>query len=225
MKKILFLAVAFMIAVSTFAQVKFGVKAGGNGSGVSGVSASVSGVNITFLEKDGMSFGYHGGVFANISLGKMLGFQPELLFSMQGGKQKTGDIFSDMEDEFDFSGGKITYQLGYITLPLLLEIKPVENLGILVGPQAGYNVIRKATSTYEGEKETLSGKDFDDDFMALKKFDAGVTVGLQYTVGGRVQIGVRYYHGLLDGFNQTEDGAKIKGFKNSVIQAGIGFAF
>jgi hypothetical protein len=144
---------------------------------------------------------------------------------MQGGKQKIGGIFSDIDDEYDFSGGKVTYRLGYITLPFLLEIKPAENLGILIGPQAGYNVLRKATSTYEGEKETISGKEFDDDFMALQKFDVGVTVGLQYMIGGRVQIGVRYYHGLMDGFNETEDGTTIKGFKNSVIQASLGFAF
>ena len=226
MKKVVIFLVALFIVSSAFAQVKFGVKAGGNLAGVSGLSVSGSGISVNILDRDGWTVGYHAGLFANISLGTMIGIQPELLFSMQGGKHKPGKLISGFDlDEFEISGVSITYQLGYISVPLLFEIKPVADLGILVGPQVGYNVYRKATGSYDGEKESISGSDFDDEFLPLKKFDAGLTVGLQYKINGNIFLGVRYYHGLLNGINETEDVVSMKGIQNSVIQASIGFAF
>jgi len=232
MKKLLFFVMALFMVGSAFSQeVRFGVKAGVNLASLSDVESSGSGISIKVFEKDGMAIGYHGGVFANIGFGKFIGFQPELLFSMQGGKHKMGQLFSGMDDfgdmdlEIDGPAPKVSYQLGYVALPLLLEIKPVDNLGILVGPQVGYNLTRSATSSFGGEKETISGKDFDNDFLELKKFDAGVTVGLQYTIAGHLNIGARYYLGLLDGYSETEDGVTTKGFKNGVIQASIGYSF
>ena len=223
LKSVVFFVALFVVS-SAFAQVKFGIKAGGNLTGVSGVSVSASGININLLEKDGWTAGYHGGVFANISLSEMIGIQPELLFSMQGGKHKPSDLFSEVM-EFDVSEATLSYQLGYINVPLLLEIKPVANLGILVGPQIGYNVYRKATFTDDGEKESISGSEFDDDFMPLKKFDAGLTTGLQYKIGENLYVGLQYYHGLINSWNETENGATIKGFRHGVIRASIGFVF
>ena len=221
MNRLVVFLVALFVVSSAFAQVKLGVKAGGNLTGVSGVSISTSVINVNFLENDGWAAGYHAGLFANISLGKIIGIQPEILFSMQGGKHKLSEVFS-MVDDFEFSRATISYQLGYINVPLLFEIKPVANLGILVGPQVGYNVYRKATGTYEGEKgESISGSNFDDEFMPLTKFDAGLTAGLQYKIDENLYLGLRYYHGLIDGLK----GDTMKGFRNSVIQASIGFAF
>ena len=219
--------VALCVVSGVFSQdVKFGVKAGVNFASLSDLEASGMGISINMLEKDGMSIGYHGGLFANIGFGRLLGFQPELLFSMHGGKQKPGEFFGEMaEIAGEGIDVKASYQLGYISLPLLLEIKPVPNFGILVGPQVGYNVTKSATSTIDGEKETISGSDFDDEFMKLSKFDAGVTMGLQYTIANHLQIGARYYLGLIDGINESEDGATVKGFRNGVIQVSLGFSF
>jgi opacity protein-like surface antigen len=222
------MAIAIIAAVTmsaaTVAQVKFGVKAGVNLSQLSDVTASGSGVDLKMMEKDGMTVGYHAGVFANISFGSTIGFQPELLFSMQGGKQKLSELFSDVDGE-DLTDASVSYQLGYVAMPLLLEFKPAGDLGILVGPQVGYNLMRKATSEYNGEKETISGDDFDDEFNPLRALDAGLVVGLQYKFAGKAYLGVRYYLGFLDGINESQDGATIKGFKNNVLQASVGYAF
>ena len=235
MKKLLFFVVALFMVNSVFSQgAKFGVKAGVNLATLSDLKVSYSSVNINVFEKDGMALGYHGGVFANLSLGKFIGFQPELLFSMQGGKYKLSGMFTDIEDmmdfddddDFDFSKAKLSFQLGYVSVPLLLEIKPVENLGILVGPQIGYSLTRSSTIEADGEKETISGKDFDDEFSDFKKIDVGVTFGIQYTIGDRLQISARYNLGLTDNYKLTsDDGATMKGLRNGVIQASIGFIF
>ena len=224
MKKILFIVAALFIVNSVFSQdVKFGVKVGANAASLSGIETSYMSINMKMFEPDGMSIGYHGGLFANIGFGKLLGFQPEVLFSMQGGKHKASALFGEFDDEL--GNAKMSYKLGYISVPLLLEVKPVANLGILVGPQFGYNVTRSATAEYDGEKETISGKDFDEDFMELQKFDVGVAMGLQYSITDNLHIGARYYLGLMYGIDESEDGATVKGFKNGVIQVSLGFSF
>jgi len=237
MKKTLLLVVAVFVMNSAFSQVSFGVKAGANMSALSDVEISALGMSIKIFEQDGMSFGYNGGVFANISLGKTIGFQPELLFSMQGGKQKPGSLFSEELEDIDIFGNvNVSFQLGYVQVPLLMEIKPAAGLGILVGPQVGYNIIRKAIATYDGVSETVSGVDFDDMFGGefgedgnwFKKLDAGLVVGLQYTIQ-KLTIGARYNLGFTNGFDMsiTEDGMKMsaKGWKSNVFQIGLGFSF
>ena len=232
MKKILFFVLALFVVSSLFAQgVKIGVKAGVNMAGMSDVEVSVMGHSMTVLKNDGMSIGYHGGVFANISFSDFIGFQPELLFSMQGGKYKlnglsSGIIDIDVGDILNIESVKINCQFGYINLPLLLEIKPVANLGILVGPQVGYNVIRKATASIEGIKETISGSEFDDIFPDFKKIDVGATIGVQYTFAEHLQVGARYYLGLIDALDVTEGGlGNYKGLKSNVFQLSLGYVF
>ena len=228
MKKILFFVAALFIVNGAFSQdVKFGIKAGANFSSLSPFEASDMGIILKIYDKDGMSFGYHGGVFANISFGDLLGFQPEFLFSMQGGKMKMGKFFNEFDDDdYNYGSIKFSYQFGYISLPLLLEIKPVDKLGILVGPQIGYNIISSATAEYEGQKGTISGSEFDEDiYMGMQKFDAGIAMGLQYSTTKNLHIGARYYLGLIDGYNESYEGLTMKGFKNSVIQVSLGFSF
>lgn len=226
MKKISFFILALFVMNSLFAQeVKIGVKAGMNMAGLSDVEASALGLSMVVLENDGRSIGYHAGVFTNISFGDFIGFQPELLFSMQGGKHKLGELSIIDIDDIPYLDSKIDYQLGYLNIPLLLEIKPIANLGILVGPQVGFNILRKATFSSRGFKETISGSDFDNDFFELNKIDVGVAFGLQYMITEHLQIGARYYHGLSDGFKSEERLLDLKGFKNSVVQLSMGFVF
>lgn len=233
MKKILFVVVALFVVNIAFSQdVKFGLKAGLNVAGLSDIEMSGGGFSIKLFEKDGMSVGFHAGAFANISFGDKIGFQPEFLFSMQGGKQKIGLGGLIESDEMNT---KFSYHFNYVQVPLLLEIKPVANLGILIGPQLGYNLSRSVTISLNGMKETFSGSDFDGGFAdeedgnIFKKFDAGLAIGLQYTLMEKITIGARYNLGLTNSCNysSTEDGIKVdmKGWKNNVFQLSVGILF
>ena len=228
MRKNSFFVLALFVVSSLFAQdVKFGVKAGVNFAGMSDVELSVLGVSQTALQNDGMSIGYHIGIFTNISFSDFIGFQPELLFSMQGGKHTLNRLVIGIIeiDGIPYLDAKVNYQFGYLSLPLLLEIKPVANLGILFGPQVGYNVIRKATVSADVYKETISGSDFENDFFELNKIDVGAAFGLQYMITENLQIGARYYHGLTDGFKSDAGLLNLKGLKNNVFQVSMGFVF
>ena len=280
MKKILIVTLTLFVVNSAFSQVRFGIKAGPNMSSLSDIKSSVSfnvpglpfgitpSLSANILKEDGMSIGYHAGAFLNIRLGSFISFQPELLFSSQGGKQKIDmmgiveDMFgnmltgADLEDILDmldmvedFGDIRITYKSNYITLPLLLEIKPIPfvNLGILAGPQFGMNLSKKLTVSAFGETETLSNSDIDDAMKELeketgttnplKKMDIGLVMGLQYTFLDKITIGARYNLGLTNGFDfmQSFDLSEVgdigrvkvsaKGWKNNVFQVSIGFSF
>ena len=243
MKKILLITVTLLIVNNAFSQeAKWGIKGGGNLSSLSDLvekHPNVDGYHLTLKDGSGEFFGFHVGVFANVktNLSNIINFQPELLFSLQGGKHKRdvgipGNIWQHL-----------VFKFSYVQLPLLLEIKPIANFGVLVGPQLGLNVSRKVTVTFfddywnkhvadypnyhDKKSVTKSGSDFDNEIFngGLKKFDAAMVFGVQYTIQ-RVIIGVRYNLGLIDGNDFPIDyGSGTKGWRCNVIQAGLGFAF
>jgi len=233
MKKIILVIVVLLVANNAFSQAKFGIKAGVNFSSLSDVEYSSTDGTLRFIKfkNDEMATGYHVGVFANVSLGKIISFQPELLFSMQGGKMQYYELpVGDYEGVIGSSGLaatlKLTYQLGYIQIPLLLEIKPVADLGVLFGPQLSFNVSRKCTSTYDGYTETFSGSRFY--YLCgtgFKKRDVSLVFGLQYTFIEKIVIGARYNLGLINNWDYANTYDKSKGWKSSVIQASLGYLF
>ncbi len=102
---------------------QFGVKVGTNYSNV----YDIKGQNFTADFK----FGFASGVWLGIPIGKDLGIRPELLYS-QKGYQSTGSILG--------SNYKIAHTADYIDVPILLEIKPVQFITVVGGPQYSYLV-------------------------------------------------------------------------------------
>ena len=98
----MFLVAALVVsAVAANAQATFGVKAGANFSSIKSTAGDES-------ESTDMKVGLNIGGLANIPISDMFSFQPELVFSMEGGK--------DEEDGEDYK-----LNLNYINIPLLLQ--------------------------------------------------------------------------------------------------------
>lgn len=93
-----------------------------------------SGQNFTADSKIGLA----GGVFFGIPLNKVVGFQPELLIS-QKGFQGAGTFLAT---PYSF-----TRTTTYLDIPLQVQIKPIEFLTILAGPQYSYLLHAKNTFT------------------------------------------------------------------------------
>jgi opacity protein-like surface antigen len=226
MKKILILSLALILGIGATAQVKFGVKAGLNLSSVSDVKVEGEGVSVTAIENDGMTAGFHVGGFVNFSFGQYIGLQPELLYSMQGGKQKLSSVASQVSPNVS-----IGYNFSYINIPILLDIKPFANFSILVGPQIGFNIYKSATITTTADETTKSGSDLDDYLEEefgknpFKSFDFAAVVGVQYTFIEHLTVGARYDLGLTNTFSLSESGVDTTGWKNSVIQISVGWTF
>jgi len=233
MKKILLVVAVLFVVNSAFSQeIKWGIKTGANLSSLPDFGSPDNG---------GKLFGFHAGVFTNISCGDVVSFQPELLFSEQGGKYKSRWV--------GFGWDHFVIKLNYVQLPLLFEIKPIANLGILVGPQLGLNVSRKVTSIFSYDEDwdfddpnvtinhnikrpvpvTKTGANFDKEFfhiiVGFKKLNASMVFGLQYTIQ-RVTIGARYNLGLVNRDNYPHGYSRnIKIWRSNVIQAGLEFSF
>lgn len=102
-------------------QFNFGLKAGANLSNVWDSKAEDFSAD--------PKFGFAGGAFVTIPLGKLLAIQPEVMFS-QKGYRSTGTLFTVPYE--------MTRTSNYLDVPLLLAIRPVPAISILVGPQFSF---------------------------------------------------------------------------------------
>jgi hypothetical protein len=100
------------------------------------VGANVSNVYDTQGQdfKADAKFGFAGGGYIAIPIGKYLGIQPELLFS-QKGFQGTGVVIGQ---SYSF-----TRTTNYIDVPILIAFKPLNSVTILAGPQYSYLIKQK----------------------------------------------------------------------------------
>jgi len=113
-----------LLAGNVFAQVSGGVRLGGN---LSNLKWSAGDLSMT----DDSKFGLLAGVYLTAMLSDRVGIQPELAYSSMGSKQ-------------DEDG---TVKLNYIALPVLLRYQIVDQIHLLVGPQASFLMSAKYEET------------------------------------------------------------------------------
>jgi hypothetical protein len=211
MKKILTIFAALILAANADAQVRFGIKTGLNLSQESSGSVKVYGMTTDVAASDILP-GAHLGMYSNFGFNKHLGLQVEALFSMQGGSESEGAT-------------TVNEYLSYINIPILLDIKPIPELSIFVGPQVGINVYNYMTM---GE-ETLSGSDVDDILsyagFKINPVDFAAVVGVQGTFIDHLTAGIRYNIGLTPVLAAEDGDISISGGANRVLQLSIGWTF
>jgi hypothetical protein len=191
MKKasLLFLAVLFISSGTLFAQgFHIGLKAGTNMSKIDGQSFS-----------GGFKWGFSAGGFAELNFTKSLGLQPEFLFNQTN--TKTASSFDQVYQQAGNSNRNV--YLNYLSIPVLLSIRPIPLLSILVGPQFGIKVSDNIGTSAVN---------------AFKSGDFSMVGGAQVNLGG-FKAGARYVVGL-NNLNDINDNYK---WKNQTIQLYIGF--
>ncbi|MDD3004905.1 porin family protein [Flavobacterium sp.] len=176
-------------------ELKVGIKAGINYSNV--YSESGDG-----YVADG-KVGFAGGVFVAIPLSKLVGIQPELLYSQKGFKT-----------EGTFFDGKITSN--HLDLPVHLQIKPSENISFLVGPQLSYLLSTKY------EINGLSAIDEEDLEDENNRATLGISAGVDFTVQNFL-ISARGSWDLSK-FNKDNSTSDIN-YKNQLFQITLGYRF
>ena len=201
-KKIFSIAIMAMVAVLVSAQdVTFGVKGGLN------ISEET---NMEHDPTDDMAFrmGFHVGGVANFAIDDNWEVEADLLYSMQGFKNK---ILLSEEQNLDDANYTVTSH--YLNLPIALKFFPVEGLYVEGGPQVGYLLSKK--DKLKGDDTGMSLYDS----SATKKLDFGVFAGLGYRFSNGIFVEGRYIHGLT-GTSKLYDGSK-----NRNIQLSIGYLF
>jgi hypothetical protein len=182
-------------------ELRFGLKAGVNFSNV--------------YDEEGQDFvadgkaGIAAGAFLSVPLGKFIGFQPEIMYSQKGYKQDFQVL--------NFGNQEIKVTTTYLDIPLQLQIKPIEQLTFLVGPQYSYLLDTK----YEfNDNSTTNEEDVNSD--NLKKNVFGFVVGADVNLENFVISGRAGW----DISKSNEDGESTDPrFKNQVIQVTLGYRF
>jgi hypothetical protein len=155
-------------------------------------------------------FGLAGGAFVSIPIGSFFGIQPEILFSQKGYKS-TGTFLG--------SSYSMTRTTDYLDIPLLVAIKPIENVSILFGPQFSYLMKQKddftggtITSTQE---ETYTNDNYRKNTFCLT---GGADLNIDHLVIG-LRAGWDVENNNGDGTTTTPR------YKNMWYQATIGYRF
>ena len=159
MKKLFCLtAASFLLTFMYAQQTHFGLKAG---------------VNIASVAIDGgddysSKAGLHIGGLAHIHISQHFALQPELVFSMQGGKDDAAKL-----------------NLNYINVPLMAQYMTLDGFRLQTGPQLGILVgaESKVGDVEVDVKDDLSSIDFSWSFGAGYLFPSGFGIDARYNHG------------------------------------------
>ena len=187
--KLLILAIFSILGNAAFSQkFNIGFKGGANINKLTGKSFS-----------DQFSYGYHLGGFFSVGLGNKFAIQPEVLFN-----QVNVDTSSNFSTVYKFN--KVDkVKLKYLSIPILLNFKPIKFLTLQAGPQFGV-LINKSNTLVENGRDAFKGGDF--------SMLAGVQVNISHLkIYGRYAVG-------LNNLNDIDDKEK---WKSQSIQLGVGF--
>lgn len=182
-KLILTVVILSFVTLTINAQMRFGVKTGGNFSNLYS-SGATTGINSDQYKG---RFSYHFGGVMEYAISNMFSIQPELMYLNHGANLKDNNSFG-MKD------GHITLN----SLQLPINVKASLNLNnkrvfIYGGPYISYNIYGKAKGDINGVSldETLFSKESD-----MKRLDYGFGIGAgieinKFTLTLGNQVGVR----------------------------------
>ena len=186
--KLLILAIFSIIGNAAFSQkLNIGFKGGANINKLTGKSFS-----------DQFSYGYHLGGFFAVGIGKNFSIQPEILFN-----QINVDTSSNFSTVYNFNNVE-KVKLKYLSVPILLNYKPVKSITLQAGPQFGV-LMNKSKTLLENGKE------------AFKSGDFSMLTGVQFNIM-KLNIYGRYAVGLSN-LNDIDNKEK---WKSQSIQVGMG---
>ncbi|MFD2783879.1 porin family protein [Hymenobacter rubripertinctus] len=216
MKKSLLAAAALLATVAVTESkaqgVRFGLKAGGNLSNLSG--------DLTDEDRYENKFGFHGGAMLNIGLldDGFLSVQPEVLFSQKGFKYATNE-FAIGSNKFKYEGDR-TYN--YIDVPVLLKVN-ADGFYFEAGPQYSYLLKVKDDSKFSVNGTTATQRTGTQDLKNVNRNEIGYAAGLGYQTDAGLMIGIRYNGSFTDFAKDGYQDSDVRNARNQVFQASVGF--
>jgi hypothetical protein len=145
------------------------------------------GFNVTRLldndaESSVMKPGINGGVFMRIAINDLFSFQPELIYTMKGGKLEYNN----------FVNGTAQLSMNYLEVPLIAVLNITKNIniqgGIYLASLSDVRVRNKGDIGSYNFEEELNKDDF-------KSFDYGLACGIGVDVD-KLSFGIRYDYGI-----------------------------
>jgi hypothetical protein len=220
MKKVFIYAhlmLLFLITTQTFAQIKFGVKAGLN---LSNMLAKDN--DQTYSENFKMKPGFHAGATVEFPIVKRFSFETGLLFATKGTKINEKETVGNETNELK---GEIN--LYYLDIPLTAKVtfdigsaKIYGDFGLYLG--IGLKGKSKIEITDMGGTDSFNENiKFGSGSDQVKRVDYGLTAGVGVEIQS-VQFGISYGYGLANLSNDTDNGTITK---NRVLGISVGYKF
>lgn len=204
---------ALAAAPAAHAQsIRFGLKAGGSLSNLSG--------DLTNQSQYNNRFGFHGGVMLNFGLANdFISIQPEVLYSQKGFKY-ADQSYTVLGNTYR-NTGSVRYD--YLDVPLLVRLK-VSGVFFEVGPQYSYlmNISTDRTQTYNGSVVGNAGSGTSN-LDNVNRNELGYVGGLGFQSSQGFLLGVRYNGAFTDFAKDGYSNNEFKNARNSVFQAYVGF--
>lgn len=160
MKKAFVILIALLFFNSSYGQVRFGLKAGGNVANIDG------------FDNHKMKLGISVGPALQVNLAELFFMQPELLYSIKGTRSSLTQNNSE------------TLNLNYINLPVLFGYRVSKSFSVKLGPEIGH--LLSAKSKFDGSSTDVSDSFKDFDFggdLALAFAFKKLSVDLRYNYG------------------------------------------
>ena len=189
MKKLLVLLLAAFIALPSFSQIKFGVKAGLSTTTLTmeDVKTITSGSYSYSIEKlEGANYGFHGGLFLRLNVTKLF-IQPEVLFSSTSNEYTVKDLATATPDQV------VKQTFNKLNIPVMVGLK--------LGPQR-LGAGPAASMLINSPKELISNPEFE---TMYAKMSFGYQAGLGLDIFNKLTIDLRYEGSLKKYQNQIEN--------------------
>ncbi len=233
MKK-LFLGLAATAGTLTFAQetktvtpepikkeippVKFGIKAGGNSAQFSQQSFGLN----------SQKLGFHAGAFVNIPISKQFSLQPEVLYNQMGARDVAYSTEETVGATTVKTKGQDKITMNYISVPLMVQMRPTEKFYVEAGPEFSYFINGKnkgeaTISTTTGGATTTQTQSHSEDLNKdnINKFNFGLGLGLGYDITSNIGINARYVNSL----TKIDKNLPAAENNNRVFQLGLNYKF
>ncbi|BFO65935.1 PorT family protein [Chryseobacterium sp. S0630] len=199
MKKKL-LSLCIVLGTMAFAQStdkpKFGIKAGGNLSDISGSDTQ-------------SKVGFYAGAFITIPISNALSLQPEIVYSKQGAKIK-GDY-----EMATYTIKNMRQNLSYVNVPVMLQYNATPEFYLEAGPEFGFLVNAQAKGDINGQTYKGNNKE------SFRTFNFGAGIGLGYRFTPNIGVNIRY----IAGFTDTLQSGFGEASKNTNFQVGLNYSF
>ncbi|WP_374948748.1 porin family protein [Mucilaginibacter sp.] len=149
--------------------------------------------------------GAHVGLTFEVPLVYPLSFAPEVLFSQKGYKAETVD-------------GTFRQKTNYIDIPLLAKFRVARGFNFVVGPQLTF--LTSTRNTFDNGFNTVYQDHYNN--AGDRSYVSGV-VGVGVDLNRNVELRARYALDLSQ--NNGDFNSSLPDFRNQVFQLGIGFKF
>jgi opacity protein-like surface antigen len=180
-----------------FYEFKIGVEAGLN------LSSTINSPNAYFTT--GGIAGFNIGVILEVPVASPLTLSPEILYSQKGYTAITVN-------------GNFTQHTQFIDIPLLAKFTIGYGISLYAGPQVSYLATLK--NTYDNGFVTASEGLYDN---SSNKLYWGGVAGISFAISENIDLRARYTIDLQQ--NYANGNVYVPGYRNQVLQFGLGYKF